>query len=111
MLPLVYGLFFVSGATALIYEVVWARMLTQIFGNTTHAIATVLSAFMGGLALGSYVLGRLADTGRNPFLIYGLLEGGVGIYGLVIPTLFALTQQAYSRLYGLTETSDRKSVV
>ena len=105
MLPLVYGLFFVSGATALIYEVVWARMLTQIFGNTTHAIATVLSAFMGGLALGSYVLGRLADTGRNPFLIYGLLEGGVGIYGLVIPTLFALTQQAYSRLYGLAEAS------
>jgi spermidine synthase len=105
LLPLVYGLFFVSGATALIYEVVWARMLTQIFGNTTHAIATVLSAFMGGLALGSYVLGRLADTGRNPFLIYGLLEGGIGIYGLVIPTLFALTQQAYSRLYGLAEAS------
>jgi len=105
LLPLVYGLFFVSGATALIYEVAWARMLTQIFGNTTHAIATVLSAFMGGLALGSYVLGRLADTGRNPFLIYGLLEGGVGIYGLVIPALFALTQQAYSRLYGLAEAS------
>jgi spermidine synthase len=53
LLPFVYTLFFVSGATALIYEVVWARMLTQIFGNTTHAIATVLSAFMGGLALGS----------------------------------------------------------
>lgn len=105
MLPFVYGLFFVSGATALIYEVVWARMLTQIFGNTTHAIATVLSAFMGGLALGSYVLGRLADTGRNAFLIYGLLEGGVGIYGLIVPTLFALTQQAYSRLYGLAEAS------
>lgn len=94
-----------SGATALIYEVVWARMLTQIFGNTTHAIATVLSAFMGGLALGSYVLGRLADTRRNAFLIYGLLEGGVGVYGLVIPTLFALTQQAYSRLYGVAEAS------
>ena len=105
LLPFVYALFFVSGATALIYEVVWARMLTQIFGNTTHAIATVLSAFMGGLALGSYVLGRLADTRRNAFLIYGLLEGGVGVYGLVIPTLFAFTQQAYSRLYGLAETS------
>ncbi len=94
-----------SGATALIYEVVWARMLTQIFGNTTHAIATVLAAFMGGLALGSYVLGRLADTRPNPFLLYGLLEGGVGIYGLGIPTLFALTQQAYNRLYGVAEAS------
>ena len=43
-------------------------MLTQIFGNTTHAIATVLSAFMAGLALGSYVFGRLVDAGRNAFL-------------------------------------------
>jgi len=101
----VYVLFFISGATALIYEVVWARMLTQIFGNTTHAIATVLSAFMGGLALGSYVLGRLADTPRNAFLLYGALEAGVGIYGLVIPALFALTRLAYSRLYGLAEAS------
>jgi spermidine synthase len=101
----VYVLFFISGATALIYEVVWARMLTQIFGNTTHAIATVLSAFMGGLALGSYLLGRLADTPRNAFLVYGLLEAGVGVYGLVIPTLFALTQLAYTRLYGLAEAS------
>jgi spermidine synthase len=105
LLPFVYTLFFISGATALIYEVVWARMLTQIFGNTTHAIATVLSAFMGGLALGSYVLGRLADAPRNALLLYGFLEGGVGVYGLIIPALFAFTQQAYSRLYGLAETS------
>jgi spermidine synthase len=80
-------------------------MLTQIFGNTTHAIATVLSAFMGGLALGSYVLGRLADTPRNAFLIYGLLEAGVGLYGLAIPGLFALTRFVYSRLYALSEVS------
>ncbi|HTX52692.1 MAG TPA: fused MFS/spermidine synthase [Candidatus Baltobacteraceae bacterium] len=104
-MPFVYVLFFVSGATALIYEVVWARMLTQIFGNTTHAIATVLSAFMGGLALGSYVLGRLADRFRNALLLYGLLEGGVGLYGLLIPTLFALTQKAYSGMYWLTDVS------
>jgi spermidine synthase len=80
-------------------------MLTQIFGNTTHAIATVLSAFMAGLALGSYAFGRLVDAGRNALLAYGLLEGGVGLYGLLVPTLFALTQQAYTRLYGLAEVS------
>ena len=44
--------FFFSGAAGLIYQVVWTRMLTQIFGNTTYAIATVLSAFMAGLAIG-----------------------------------------------------------
>jgi spermidine synthase len=80
-------------------------MLTQIFGNTTHAIATVLSAFMAGLALGSYAFGRLVDAGRNTLLVYGLLEGGVGLYGLTVPMLFALTQQAYTRLYGLVEVS------
>ncbi len=100
-----YALFFVSGATALMYEVVWARMLTQIFGNTTHAIATVLSAFMGGLALGSYALGRLADAPRNAFLLYGILEGGVGLYGLLIPTFFSLTQRAYGAFFDLAETS------
>ncbi len=105
LLPFIYGLFFISGGTALIYEVVWARMLTQIFGNTTHAIATVLSAFMAGLALGSYVLGRLADAPRNVLLIYGLLEGGVGLYGLAIPFLFALTEQVYTRLYVLADVS------
>ncbi|HWU40540.1 MAG TPA: fused MFS/spermidine synthase, partial [Candidatus Acidoferrum sp.] len=80
-------------------------MLTQIFGNTTHAIATVLSAFMAGLALGSYVFGRLVDDGRNALLAYGLLEGGVGLYGFMVPTLFALTQQAYGFLYGLVDVS------
>ncbi|HSC69758.1 MAG TPA: spermidine synthase, partial [Candidatus Methylomirabilis sp.] len=100
-----YVLFFLSGATGLIYEVVWARMLTQIFGNTTHAIATVLSAFMAGLALGSYSFGKLVDARRNALLAYGLLEGGVGIYALLVPSLLTLTQQAYTRLYGLVDVS------
>jgi spermidine synthase len=97
--------FFVSGATALIYEVVWARMLTQIFGNTTHAIATVLSAFMAGLALGSYVFGRLPVARHQALLAYALLEGGVGLYGLVIPLLFGLTQRIYAAIYGLSDVS------
>lgn len=100
-----YVLFFLSGATGLIYEVVWARMLTQIFGNTTHAIATVLSAFMAGLALGSYSFGRLVDARKNALLAYGLLEGGVGVYALLVPTLLGWTQQAYTRLYGLVDVS------
>ncbi len=105
LLPFIYLLFFLSGATGLLYEVVWARMLTQIFGNTTHAIATVLSAFMAGLALGSYVFGRLVDARRNALLAYGLLEGGVGLYGLLVPMFFALTQRAYGSLYGLVDVS------
>ena len=45
--------FLFSGFCGLVYEVVWTRMLTQVFGNTTYAIATVLSAFMAGLAIGT----------------------------------------------------------
>src|SRR5438093_859045 len=96
--------FFLSGAAGLIYEVVWTRMLTQIFGNTTYAIATVLSAFMAGLALGSYWFGRIADQGKNDFLLYGILEAGVGIYGFLVPWLFKLGQMVYNPLFRLNDS-------
>ena len=96
--------FFFSGAAGLIYQVVWTRMLTQIFGNTTYAIATVLSAFMAGLAIGSYVFGKIADRGKNDFLLYGILEAGVGVYGFVVPWLFLGAQKAYGPIFGLNET-------
>jgi len=100
---LVVGLFcfFFSGAAGLIYEVVWTRMLTQIFGNTTYAIATVLSAFMAGLAIGSYIFGQIADRGKNDFLLYGILEAGVGVYGFIIPWVFHLAQKLYAPIYGI----------
>lgn len=96
--------FFLSGTAGLIYEVVWTRMLTQIFGNTTYAIATVLSAFMAGLAVGSYFFGRIADRGKNDFLLYGILEAGVGIYGFAVPWLFDFGQRIYIPLFSLNES-------
>jgi predicted membrane-bound spermidine synthase/tetratricopeptide (TPR) repeat protein len=96
--------FFFSGAAGLIYQVVWTRMLTQIFGNTTYAIATVLSAFMAGLAIGSYLFGRIADRGKNDFVLYGILEAGVGVYGFLVPWIFLVTQKIYGPIFGLNET-------
>ena len=95
--------FFFSGAAGLIYQVVWTRMLTQIFGNTTYAIATVLSAFMAGLAIGSYWFGQIADRGKNDFMLYGILEAGVGVYGFLVPWLFAGAQKLYGPIFGLNE--------
>src|ERR1044071_3602291 len=86
--------FFFSGIAGLIYEVVWTRMLTQIFGNTTYAIATVLSAFMAGLAIGSYWFGQIADRGKNDFLLYGF----------AVPWLFKFGQKLYAPIYGLNES-------
>ena len=96
--------FFLSGTAGLLYQVVWTRMLTQIFGNTTYAIATVLSAFMAGLAIGSYLFGQIADRGKNDFLLYGLLEAGVGVYGFLVPWIFGLAQKAYGPIFGLNES-------
>src|SRR3990167_4486584 len=96
--------FFFSGAAGLLYQVVWTRMLTQIFGNTTYAIATVLSAFMAGLAVGSYFFGRIADRRKNDFLLYGILEAGVGVYGFLVPWLFELGKKIYIPLFQLSSS-------
>ena len=81
----IFLFFFVSGATGLIYEVVWTRLLTLVLGNTHYSVSTVLTTFMAGLALGSFFGGRLIDRGGRPLLIYALLEGAIGIYCFLIP--------------------------
>ena len=70
--------FFFSGASGLIFEVIWSRMFSLVFGATTLAISTVLTAFMGGLALGSFLSGRVADRIEDPLRAYALAEAGVG---------------------------------
>ncbi|MCA9568386.1 MAG: fused MFS/spermidine synthase [Myxococcales bacterium] len=81
------ALFFVSGATALVYQTLWNRDLHLVFGTSSFAIATVLSAFMLGLALGGAVMARRADHIARPLRVYGLLEVGIGLYALVFPYL------------------------
>jgi spermidine synthase len=80
--PILHALFFLSGAAALVYQVTWARSLGLVFGGTHLAVATVLAVFMGGLALGSALLGRRADRTARPLRLYGLLELGIGVCGL-----------------------------
>ncbi|HEC03045.1 MAG TPA: hypothetical protein ENI81_05855, partial [Phycisphaerales bacterium] len=66
----VLPLFLTSGAAGLIYEVTWTRAFGAVFGNTIFAVSTVLTAFMLGLALGSWLLGRVADRSSRPLLLY-----------------------------------------
>ncbi len=77
--------FFLSGASGLIFEVIWTRMFSLVFGATTLAISTVLTAFMGGLALGSYLSGRYADRIQDTLKIYALAEAGIGLCALAVP--------------------------
>jgi spermidine synthase len=80
--------FILSGATALIYEVLWARMLGLVFGATTLAVSAVLAAFMGGLALGSAIAGRWSSRVKRPVLWYGAIEIAIGLYAVAVPLLF-----------------------
>ncbi|MFQ5852606.1 MAG: fused MFS/spermidine synthase, partial [Candidatus Binatia bacterium] len=87
--------FFLSGAAGLIYEIVWMRQLTLLFGSTIFAVSAVLTAFMGGLALGSFLFGRLAGRLARPLLTYGLLEVGIGLYALLLPVILEVLNPFY----------------
>ena len=88
---------FFSGAAALVYQVVWLRMLGLVFGHAVDALTAVLVAFMAGLALGSAVGGRLSSRLRAPLAVYAWLEVGIAVYALGLPAgLPALTRVSLS---------------
>ncbi|HKE97835.1 MAG TPA: fused MFS/spermidine synthase [Actinomycetes bacterium] len=112
---LILAVFVVSGAAGLIYQVVWSRELVLLFGNTTQAVATIVTAFMAGLGLGSLVGGRVADAasgdpgggdaaarapGRRPLVVYGLLEAGIALLALALPFAFGALGDVYGGSYG-----------
>ena len=103
-------LFFLSGACGLIYEIVWVRMLTLVFGGTTSAVSTVLAVYMAGLALGSWYFGRIIDSPqstvhRPPLRIFAFLMMGIGIYCSFTPFLFKGIEQIYIFLASEAEAS------
>ena len=97
--PLILAFLLVSGSCGLIYEIVWMKMLTLVIGNTVFSITTVLASFMGGLALGSFLAGRLIDKIKDPLKTYGLLEGAIGAYALLLPLLLAGTEPLFRFVY------------
>ncbi|MGO9568175.1 MAG: fused MFS/spermidine synthase [Desulfomonilaceae bacterium] len=96
---LVYTLFFASGISGLMYQIVWLRMLSRTTGVSIHATATVVAAFMAGLALGSFILGKFVDKRDDPLRIYALLELCVAGTVFLIPYAFAGSVPFYQFLY------------
>lgn len=78
-------LFFFSGAAGLIYEIAWERLLELYFGVTMTAITLIVASYMCGLGLGSLLGGYIAQKLKRPVLVYGLIEAGIGIFGLFSP--------------------------
>ncbi|MBI4378251.1 MAG: fused MFS/spermidine synthase [Nitrospinae bacterium] len=100
MKKLILFLFFTSGISGLIYEIVWTRVFTLIFGNTTYAISTVLTAFMTGLAAGSFIFGRIVDKSKSPLMLYALIEISIGISALLVPLSFTVIENFYTSFLG-----------
>ena len=97
------GIFILSGAAGLIYEIVWSRQLVLVFGNTTQAVSAILTGFFGGMAIGASVGGRIADRMRSPLRLYGLLELVLVAVVLITPITFGLINDAYRGIYPALE--------
>lgn len=95
---------FISGATSLVYELIWIRQLTLVFGGTLYAISAVLCAFMTGLALGAWSIGIFLNSknkNKKPVdsvRLYGFLEGALGLYALFFPYGLELLANWYAPL-------------
>ncbi len=98
-------LFFLSGLSSLIYEMVWSEELALIFGTTELAIAAVLASYMSGMALGSIVMSRFVDRIKNPVLIYALFEVLIALFALCMPWLLELINFAYQSFFSTRELS------
>ena len=95
----VLALCFLSGFSGLLYEVAWARMLHLLFGDTVLAVSTVLAAFMAGLALGSFWIGRSIDRRPRVLAVYAGLEVGIGLSALLFPVVLESLTPLYVWLH------------
>jgi spermidine synthase len=96
---IIYLAFFLSGFLALTYEVLWIREFTLVFGASALAMSSVLTSYMGGLALGSACIGRIADRIERRIRLYALLEIGIGIFALIFPLLLRPAIDIYLAVY------------
>ncbi|HTE06487.1 MAG TPA: fused MFS/spermidine synthase [Planctomycetota bacterium] len=99
LMPALLALFVASGASGLILQQLWLRLLSLVFGVTVYAAATTLASFMGGLALGGLLAGRIADRVRSPLLMLGVVELGVGAFALATAPALAAVQSAWIALH------------
>ncbi|MHB1398348.1 MAG: fused MFS/spermidine synthase [Trichloromonadaceae bacterium] len=95
MKALIYLIFATSGFCALVYEILWTKHLSLIFGTTLVAVSLVAATFMGGLALGSWLFGRHVDRGCRLLHLYALLEVGIAVTALLFTPTLALVQRFY----------------
>ena len=95
--PVLYAIFFLSGVSALIYQLCWQRSLLTIFGSNVESAAIVVSSFMVGLGVGSLLGGWVSEQSRLPLLLaFSIAEVVIGACGVVSLEVFKLAGDAVS---------------
>jgi spermidine synthase len=93
--------FALSGVAALLYQTAWTRQFALIFGTSEPAVATVLAAYMGGLAVGAWLIERWLPHIERPVLVYAALELGIGVSAAVfVPAMVVASNQVLRSLFG-----------
>ena len=73
-------IFFFSGIAGLAYQILWVKLLSQMFGHTIYAISTVVATFMAGLAIGSFIFGRYADRSKSQTKLCVSVKDGMYVW-------------------------------
>jgi spermidine synthase len=102
---------FLSGATALVFEVLWSRQFVTVFGNSSYAISIVLCAFMAGLGVGSWLGGRLADRIHDRLFLYAAMLAGIALCAVCMPLALDLLRTWTPRLALLSPRSLPRATV
>ena len=84
-----------SGIAALIHELMWVRLLGQMFGHTIFAVQTVLTVFFLGIALGAWIAGRMGMS--RPFVVFAVIEIGIAVWGVLLPSIVRGLTSVYDR--------------
>ncbi|MBW3670072.1 MAG: hypothetical protein KY432_00200, partial [Acidobacteria bacterium] len=91
-------IFFFSGLSSLLYQIVWLKELSYTFGNTVQAAATLIAVFLAGLGIGSFLFSRILVR-VSPLLLYAVLEALIGLYGSFAPYGFDRLDELYVWFY------------
>src|SRR3954470_6543626 len=97
--PILAFLFILSGAAGLIYESVWARYISLLVGHSAYAQVIVLVIFLGGMAIGSLLVGKWSERIQSPLLWYAIVETAIAVIAVAFHPMFvATTNLAYDRV-------------
>lgn len=101
---------FLSGFSTLIFEVIWIRILSLVFGTTISAVAIVVAVFIAGLGIGSIYFGKKVDKTKNHLKFFSFLQFGIGISSLITLIIFCYLPIIYKSIY-LTLNTEKISML